>query len=74
MGRGNLEVRTHALVTGVDIVSGRAVGVRYRRGGRDLVARARGEVILAGGPINSPQLLKLSGIGPCAELQAPLGV
>ena len=70
MGRGNLDVRTHALVTGVAIVSGRAVGVRYRRGGRDLVARARKEVILAGGPINSPQLLKLSGIGPCAELQA----
>lgn len=29
---------------------------------------ARREVILSGGPINSPQLLKLSGIGPGAEL------
>jgi choline dehydrogenase len=31
---------------------------------------ARREVILAGGPINSPQLLKLSGIGPVSELKA----
>ncbi len=33
-------------------------------------ALARREVILAGGPINSPQLLKLSGIGPAAELKS----
>ena len=31
---------------------------------------ARREVILCGGPINSPQLLKLSGVGPAAELGA----
>ena len=29
----------------------------------------RREVVLAGGPINSPQLLKLSGIGPADELR-----
>jgi hypothetical protein len=29
--------------------------------------------ILAGGPINSPQLLKLSGVGPADELRA-LGI
>jgi choline dehydrogenase len=46
----------------------RAVGVRYRRGGRECAAGARREVILAGGPVNSPQLLMLSGIGPAAEL------
>ena len=38
-----------------------------------LSAKARREVILCGGAINSPQLLKLSGIGPAAELRA-LGI
>jgi choline dehydrogenase len=33
------------------------------------VVRARREVILAGGAFNTPQLLKLSGVGPAAELQ-----
>ncbi len=37
------------------------------------MARARREVILAGGAINSPQLLKLSGVGSAEEL-APLGI
>jgi choline dehydrogenase len=34
------------------------------------VARATREVIVAGGTFNTPQLLKLSGIGPKAELAA----
>ena len=46
----------------------RAVGVRYRRGAAERIARARREVIVAGGAIGSPQLLKLSGVGPAAEL------
>ena len=41
--------------------------------GASALARARREVILCGGPINSPQLLKLSGVGPAAELRA-LGI
>ena len=51
-------------------VGRRAVGVHYRRDGLKLKAGARREVILCGGPINSPQLLKLSGVGPAAELGA----
>src|SRR5436189_181566 len=47
-----------------------AVGVRYRRGGVFHEVRARREVILCAGPINSPQLLLLSGIGPQHELAA----
>jgi choline dehydrogenase len=68
--RANLAVETGAAVTRILIDKRRAVGVAYRRAGADLLAYARSEVILAGGPINSPQLLKLSGIGPGAELQA----
>ena len=70
MRRKNLTVRTHALALGVVFEGRRAVGVRYRRNGAEQVARARAEVILAGGPINSPQLLKLSGVGPGPELQS----
>jgi choline dehydrogenase len=73
MRRKNLVVRTHALVTGLVLDGRRAVGVRYARGGREETVAAAREVILAGGAINSPQLLKLSGIGPAAELQA-LGI
>src|ERR1700733_6052713 len=63
MKRSNLEVITHALATRVAFDGRRAVGVRYRRRGREQTARARREVILCGGPINSPQFLKLSGRG-----------
>jgi choline dehydrogenase len=73
MKRPNLTVVTHALATQVIFEDQRAVGVRYTRGGVSRVARAGREVILSGGAINSPQLLKLSGIGPEAELRA-LGV
>jgi len=68
-GRPNLRVITGALARRVVIEHGRAVGVEYRRGGQVHLARARGEVILSGGSINSPQLLQLSGIGPGALLQ-----
>ncbi|MBE9556447.1 MAG: choline dehydrogenase [Proteobacteria bacterium] len=47
----------------------RAVGVEYERGGRIETVRARREVIIAASSINSPKLLKLSGIGPAAELR-----
>ena len=73
MKRSNLAVITDAQVTRVVIEGGRAVGVEYLRGGSRVVLRARAEVILAGGAINSPQLLQLSGIGPGALLQG-LGI
>ena len=65
-----ITVLTHALATSIVFAGRRAVGVRYRRDGGEHVARARREVILCGGPINSPQLLKLSGVGPAGELAA----
>jgi choline dehydrogenase len=73
MRRANLSVRTQALATRVLFEGRRALGVRYRRGAVLHEVRARREVILSGGPINSPQLLKLSGVGPAAELAA-LGI
>ncbi len=69
MKRPNLSVKTHALATRLTFKGKRATGVEYRRGGGVHTVKARREVILAGGPINSPQLLKLSGVGPAAELK-----
>jgi choline dehydrogenase len=73
MKRPNLDVFTHALATRVAFEGRRAVGIRYVRCGRVQRVTARREVILCGGPINSPQLLKLSGVGPASELNA-LGI
>jgi choline dehydrogenase len=68
MKRANLTILTHAQVLRVEFEGKRAVGVRYVRRGQEVVAKVRREVILAGGAINSPQILKLSGVGPSEEL------
>ena len=68
LNRPNLRLETHVLVEKVIVENGRAVGVRFRRDGRVFEARARGEVILSAGSIGSTQILKLSGLGPAAEL------
>jgi choline dehydrogenase len=76
MKRGNLAVRTNAHATGLVLEGRRAVGVRYLKGGRNgtpAEVRARKEVILCGGAVNSPQLLQVSGIGP-APLLKSLGI
>ena len=69
MKRPNLRVVTHALATQIVFEGARAVGVRYEQGGRTHLAKASREVVVSAGAINSPQLLKLSGVGPAAELQ-----
>ena len=78
--RANLTVRTNALTTKIRIeaLAGqrRAVGVEYlHHGERQFaqLAQLGGEVLLAGGAINSPQLLQLSGIGN-AELLRRNGI
>ncbi len=68
MRRGNLAVRIHALATRIEFDGRRASGVRYRRAGTDQLVRARREVIVSAGPINTPQLLMLSGLGPGPQL------
>jgi len=70
LARPNLRVETRAVATEILFEGQRAVGVRYRQGGGMHELRAEREVILAGGAINSPQLLMLSGIGDPAELKA----
>ncbi|MCP3727042.1 GMC family oxidoreductase N-terminal domain-containing protein [Paraburkholderia sp. CNPSo 3272] len=72
MKRPNLTVVTGALTQRVIFEGKRCVGVEYR-GDVDYVARARCEVILSAGAVNSPQLLELSGIGDAARL-AQLGI
>ena len=67
--RGNVTVLTEAVTTRVVLEKGRAVGVAYRHGGKDVTVRASREVILSGGAVNSPQLLMLSGIGPADHLK-----
>ncbi len=67
--RANLDVRLRAHVTRVLFSGSRAVGVEYLRGGTRQEARARLEVVLAAGAINSPQLLELSGVGDAQLLR-----
>ncbi|HEX7759200.1 MAG TPA: GMC family oxidoreductase N-terminal domain-containing protein [Caulobacteraceae bacterium] len=62
--RANLKVETRALATRVLFRDRTAVGVEYVQNGVRKAAKVRREVILAGGAINSPQLLQLSGVGP----------
>ena len=69
MRRRNLTVLTHALATRIVFEGRRAVGLEYVRGDTTHRVRIERELILSGGPINSPQLLKLSGVGPAAELR-----
>lgn len=69
IGRPNLTVVTGALAQRVEIEGRRAKGITYRRGDSLVTVRARREVIIASGAIQSPQLLELSGIGNGEVLQ-----
>jgi choline dehydrogenase-like flavoprotein len=71
--RPNLRIETGALVDSVLVEDGRAVGVRWSRGGETRLARAGGAVVLAAGAIGSPAILERSGIGDGARL-AELGI
>ncbi|MDP5307244.1 GMC family oxidoreductase [Paracoccus spongiarum] len=73
LDRPNLRVETHAQVHRLLLQDRRATGVVFEQQGLVRQARARGEVILAAGAINSPALLELSGIGQAGRL-ADLGI
>lgn len=66
----NLVLATQAVATRVLFEGKRAVGVEYVQDGVTRTALARGEVILSAGPIKTPQLLELSGVGDAARLQS----
>jgi len=68
LGRKNLAVEQRAFATRIVTDGRHATGVTFTQGGTERTALARREVILSGGPINTPQLLMLSGIGPGAHL------
>jgi len=67
--RPNLKIETHSLVSRILIENKTARGVEYIRDQTTQSAQVRKEIILCGGPINSPQLLMLSGIGPAPHLK-----
>ena len=71
--RRNLHLRTRTLVTGVVFDGRRAVAVDIERQGGGTERIEAGEIILAGGAINTPHLLQLSGVGRAADLEA-LGI
>jgi len=65
---GRLKIITHAHVCKILIEDNRAVGVEYRRGNAVHRLHARAQVVVSAGAIGSPQILKMSGLGPAAEL------
>jgi choline dehydrogenase-like flavoprotein len=69
LGRKNLTVMTNTPTTRVLLEGRRAVGVEVRIGRVLQALKARREVLLCAGSLQSPQLLMLSGIGPGAQLQ-----
>ncbi|MBQ4852404.1 choline dehydrogenase [Pseudoalteromonas sp. MMG012] len=67
--RNNLTIVTGAIAQRVVLENKQAKGVAYKVGGRLLHASARKEVVLSAGPIGSPHLLQLSGVGDQAVLE-----
>lgn len=67
--RRNLRVETGLMIDRVLFDGKRAVGVVGRRNGATLEFRTQGEVILAAGALQSPQLLERSGVGDAGRLR-----
>lgn len=71
--RKNLKIFTGALVERIELAGKRAIGVQYSQSNKQYRVRARNEVILSAGAVQSPQILELSGIGNPQLLQS-LGI
>lgn len=70
--RSNLTVITHAHVSKILFQGKKAVGVEYfdlKKRKKRVTVNSKKEIVLSAGVINSPQILKLSGIGPSDELK-----
>lgn len=68
--RRNLHVACGAHAQRILFEGKRAAGVEFEQGGERRIVRARREVILSAGALQSPQILMLSGIGDAGEMQA----
>lgn len=73
LGRTNLSVETDAQATRIEFEGRRASAVSYRQAGVEKKVKARREVLLCAGAVQSPQLLQLSGVGP-SDLLAGHGI
>lgn len=69
----HIALESHVTKILIDPHTRRAYGVQFKRNGRLWVVRARKEVILSAGALNSAQLLMLSGVGPAWHL-SELGI
>lgn len=73
-GRGNLTIETSALCQSIVFDGKTAAGVHFKdKSGSVQEARARNEVILCAGAVQSPQILELSGVGQ-ADLLSEHGI
>lgn len=69
LARDALSLETEARASRVLFRDGRAIGVEYHRAGEARRARARREVVLCAGALETPRLLLASGVGPRQQLQ-----
>ncbi|OGA02216.1 MAG: hypothetical protein A3H35_14605 [Betaproteobacteria bacterium RIFCSPLOWO2_02_FULL_62_17] len=67
--RANLRIETGARATRLTFDGRRCTGATFKRDGTETQVKARCEVLLSAGAINSPQLLQVSGIGPAGHLR-----
>jgi choline dehydrogenase-like flavoprotein len=72
-GRKDIQVVTRARVLRVVFEGKRAVGVEIEREGQRSIVRAKREVILSAGALESPRVLLLSGLGDGRALRS-LGI
>jgi choline dehydrogenase-like flavoprotein len=67
--KNNLHIITESHATKVVLENKKAVGVNFIQDGRKRYVKARKEIILSAGAINTPQILMLSGFGPKEHLE-----
>ncbi|KAF2168878.1 GMC oxidoreductase [Zasmidium cellare ATCC 36951] len=68
--RPNLHVLCDAMVQRIELEGDVATGVTFKTGGKEFTVKTKREVLVAGGAIQSPQILELSGIGDPEVLKA----
>jgi choline dehydrogenase len=73
--KGNIKLLTNSRVTSIMVEGNAAGGVRYvrRRGGAETTVRARREVVVCSGTVNTARLLQVSGLGP-GDLLSNIGI